>query len=363
MLDIILKRLEIKKVKYQLLRKSLMNDAPLDGNVEEAMALLESISPNPGSSCMDRKNFGKEWDLEVIIPAYNVEKYIQQCLDSVISQKTNFRFHVTCINDGSTDNTGLLLRKYENAENVTIIHQENKGFSGARNVGLRKANGKYIMFVDSDDFIPPGVIQRLLECAFDKDADIVCGSYEYCNVNGKLRRTIKGKDGVIDSLDSLNGVPWGKIYKSNLFSDVSFPEGYWYEDSIMRQVIFPCASSIYSINEPVYCWRVNPLGVTSSGIGKKKCIDSLWITMQLYKDRLSLGLETDQSYYDYILRMARLTYLRSRYMPENIKKAVFIVFSDFVRTEFQGFHTEKYQDLEFALLNEKYGLYIEYCEK
>lgn len=156
MLDIILKRLEIKKVKYQLLRKSLMNDAPLDGNVEEAMALLESISPNPGSSCMDRKNFGKEWDLEVIIPAYNVEKYIQQCLDSVISQKTNFRFHVTCINDGSTDNTGLLLRKYENAENVTIIHQENKGFSGARNVGLRKANGKYIMFVDSDDFIPRG---------------------------------------------------------------------------------------------------------------------------------------------------------------------------------------------------------------
>ena len=93
-------------------------------------------------------------------------------------------------------------------------------------------------------------------------------------MNGKLRRTIKGKDGMIDSLDSLSGVPWGKIYKSNLFSDVSFPEGYWYEDSIMRQVIYPRALSIYSIKQPVYCWRVNPFGVTSSGIGKKKCIDS-----------------------------------------------------------------------------------------
>lgn len=156
MLDIILKRLGIKKVKYQLLRKSLMDDAPLDGNAEEAVALLESFSPNPGSSCIERKKFGSEYDLEVIIPAYNVEKYIQQCLDSVISQKTNFSFHVTCINDGSTDNTGLLLKKYENTENVSIIHQENKGFSGARNVGLRKTNGKYIMFVDSDDFIPGG---------------------------------------------------------------------------------------------------------------------------------------------------------------------------------------------------------------
>ena len=95
-------------------------------------------------------------DVSIIIPTYNVEKYIQQCLDSVISQRTNFRFHVICINDGSTDNTGLLLKKYENAENVTIIHQKNKGFSGARNVGLRKTNGKYIMFVDSDDFIPGG---------------------------------------------------------------------------------------------------------------------------------------------------------------------------------------------------------------
>ena len=133
-----------------------MDDNPFDGNVEEAVALLEAFSSNPGSSCIEKKKFGLEYDLEVIIPAYNVEKYIQQCLDSVISQKTNFRFHVICINDSSTDNTGLLLKKYENAENVTIIHQENKGFSGARNVGLRKTNGKYIMFVDSDDFIPGG---------------------------------------------------------------------------------------------------------------------------------------------------------------------------------------------------------------
>ena len=174
---------------------------------------------------------------------------------------------------------------------------------------------------------------------------------------------MKSKLGKIDSMEILSGVPWGKIYKAGLFSKVSFPEGYWYEDSIMRQVIYPCASKIYGINEVVYCWRNNPSGITSSSIGKKKSIDSLWITMQLYKDRQILGLKTDYSYYEYILRMARLTYLRTRYMPDNIKQAIFIMFSDFIKKEFQDFQTQRYQDLEYALLNKKYRMYSRYCEK
>lgn len=131
----------------------------------------------------------------------------------------------------------------------------------------------------------------------------------------------------------------------------------------MRQIVYPCACKIYGIEENVYCYRLNRFGVTQSGVKKKKCIDSLWITKQLYEDRQTLGIKQDQSYYEYILRMARLTYLRTRRMPYNIKQAVFIVFSDFIVTEFQGFQTHKYQDLEFALLNKKYSMYVKYCEK
>lgn len=174
MLDTILRKMQIKSFYYDLKRKSLFNDAPCEISHEEAVSLLELFSPNPNSSCIDEKKFGSEYDLEIIIPAYNEEKFIQQCMESVVSQKTSYRFHVTCVNDGSTDNTGLILERYS-CDNVNIIHQKNKGFSEARNTALREANGKYIMFIDSDDFIPQGSVQGLLECAFNADADIVGG--------------------------------------------------------------------------------------------------------------------------------------------------------------------------------------------
>ncbi len=192
------------------------------------------------------------------------------------------------------------------------------------------------------------------------------GGYECLDENGTVRKfsnVVKGKNGKTASNEELTGFPWGKLYKSELFYNVSFPEGYWYEDSLMRQIVYPCASPIYGVEENVYCYRQNRFGITQSGGRKKKCIDSLWVTKQLYKDRQSLGIEQDQSYYEYILRMAKLTYLRTRHMPENIKQAVFIVFSDFIGTEFQGFQTHKNQDLEFALLNKKYRMYVKYCEK
>ena len=174
-LDTLLRKMQINAFLYNLERKSFFNDDSCEILHENALALLESFSPNPNSSCIDEKRFGSEYDLEIIIPAYNEEKYIQQCMESVVSQKTSYRFHVTCVNDGSTDNTGLILERYS-SDNVSIIHQKNKGFSGARNTALRQTNGKYIMFVDSDDFIPQGSVQSLLECAFNTDADIVGGT-------------------------------------------------------------------------------------------------------------------------------------------------------------------------------------------
>ncbi len=175
MIETILRKARIKSFAYSVLRKSLINDEPCALSVEEAIKLLESFSPDPKNSCIERKKIkSPEYDLEIIIPAYNVEKFIQQCLDSVVSQKTDFSFHVTCVDDGSTDNTGALLDKYSSGY-VSIIHQSNRGISGARNAALRKTNGKYIMFVDSDDFLPQGTVQSMLNNAFNNDADIVWG--------------------------------------------------------------------------------------------------------------------------------------------------------------------------------------------
>lgn len=108
----------------------------------------------------------------IIIPVYNVENYIEQCLESVVTQEFD-SFEVILVDDGSTDSSGVLCDAYaEKYPKVTVIHQENKGLAGARNTGLDKASGEWILFVDSDDWIESGMLRRLYERMSEEDADL-----------------------------------------------------------------------------------------------------------------------------------------------------------------------------------------------
>lgn len=329
--------------------------------VSEAKELLDEYHPDLGKSCIDRKRINDEYDLEIIIPAYNVEEYIEQCIESVIYQKTDYKFHVTCVDDGSSDNTGKLLDKYKES-NMDIIHQKNSGVSAARNTALRKSKGKYIMFVDSDDYLPENAIQVLLKTAFSNDADIVEGGYYACEGKGNISNTYSFQNGKIDSTSDLKGMPWGKVYKKYLFEDISFPEGYWYEDSVLRHLIYPVVDKVYGVADPVYYYRNNMMSITRSGKKKKKALDSLWVTLKLYEDRKKIGLVTDQDYYEYILRMTKLSYLRTKFQPAEIIKAEFVMFSEFINQEFKEFSTEKYSDLEYSLKTKRYELFRRYCD-
>ena len=147
---------------------------------EEARKILENASPNPGTlnNVKSTSFHYKEckYDLSVIIPAYNVEAYIEKCIDSVISQETQFSYEIIIVNDGATDNTYEKILKYEGQDNLVLLNQVNKGLSGARNTGINQSQGKYLMFVDSDDYLCEGAIQKLMERALTYQADIVQGS-------------------------------------------------------------------------------------------------------------------------------------------------------------------------------------------
>ena len=338
------------------------------GNVQEAMELLESTSPSPGSSCyiQDRPKSGggEHAQLDIIIPAYNVEKYIGRCLDSVLSQETGYSFRVLVVDDGSTDSTGRILDSYEG---IKIIHRENGGLSAARNTALEYAGAEYLLFLDSDDELCPGAVEKLLSTAKAADAAIVEGAYTEIYPDGRVLRRHRHFDGPMPAI-KLDGYAWGKLIKRSLFDNAVFPAGYWYQDSLMRQVIFPLSDKLgyrtVGIGDSVVSYRQNPEGITKKSRAKGKSLQSLYITMQLFEDRKKYGLEISGDYYDYILSMAVQTYSRTRQQSDEVQRAIFTVYADFLDKNFRSWNTEnrRLSCLEKALRQGDYGSYLAYCQ-
>jgi len=130
--------------------------------------------------------------ISIIVPVYNVEKYLPQCLDSIINQ-TFTDFECICVNDGSPDNSLAILNEYAHKDKrIKVISQENRGLSFARNLGLKVVTGKYISFIDSDDFISKDFLEKLLTVAEKENSDIVyCKHKTYLSIDNKYKDTLK----------------------------------------------------------------------------------------------------------------------------------------------------------------------------
>ncbi len=126
-------------------------------------------------------------DISIIIPVYNAEKYIEKCLDSICFQPySKISFEIIAINDGSTDNSLKILEKYaQKIKNIYIVNQQNSGAGKARNIGIEKANGKYIWFVDSDDYISENAFEKL-DKFIKNDYDFVVFNYNFLNIKNRL---------------------------------------------------------------------------------------------------------------------------------------------------------------------------------
>lgn len=330
-------KIKINKLFFHLSRNDYLPADP--NNVRYSRSFLESLSPNPGTSCITNNIIDEKVDLHIIVPAYNVEKYIRQCLNSVLNHSSKkYTYLVTLVNDGSTDNTQKIISEYEDNPHLELINQENKGFSGARNAALRKIKGKYVAFLDSDDCFDWTGVEKLLDIAFEKNLDIAVGSYTTVDTHGNRRAHYKRPDGNVTS-KQLGGQPWAKIFKSYIFSNLCFPEKYWYEDSIFSQIVYPKVLLKQGISENTYFYRTHPASISATNHTKMKSIDSFWITEQLFYERKKLDIQITQDYYDYILHMVYLTFVRIRLQSYEVKKSVFILFVDFINRNFIDFST------------------------
>lgn len=195
--------------------------------------------------------------VSLIIPVYNVERFIKKCLDSVESQ-TYKDLEVVIVNDGSTDSSLEIIEEYVRKNPAFVCYSiENRGQGGARNYGVRKAAGDYIFFLDSDDYIAPDCIEKLAARAEEDESDIVvCNNYDvredgkilfsYKNSHRKNPVTIYDEPALL-----LNRIcPWGKLYRRELFSELEFVSE-WYEDLRLIPKLYLKARKISYVDEPL----------------------------------------------------------------------------------------------------------------
>ncbi|MBR4014085.1 MAG: glycosyltransferase, partial [Clostridia bacterium] len=265
---------------------------------------------------------------------------------------------------GSTDQTGAIADSYADDPRVMVIHQENRGFSGARNRGLSQIFAKYIAFVDSDDMMTPDSIEALISTAEKEDADIVQGGYFCLGSDGSQIVGQKYDYKVGDSSNNnITGFPWMKIWKSYIFEKIKLPEGFWFEDAFISFLILPQKYRSVTIPNMVYTYRTNYQGISRSAHKYPKCVDSYWVTECMISEAQRLKLPMDERYHRKLLGQILLTYKRTFNVPEDIKKAIFVLSSELLKNHFPSpIKSKQYKNLDVALRKKDWGFYKTYCK-
>lgn len=200
--------------------------------------------------------------ISVVIPIYNVEKYLPECIDSVLAQ--DFQdYEVILVNDGSTDGSLAIAQQYEKDHaHIRLISQENKGLGGARNTGIKHAQGEYILFMDSDDRLAPDTLSATAAAAQREESDIVIFDFEYVDETGRalsIQPAMEAVDGPFD-LASQKSVLFStpsacnKLFRLSLFTDhqILFPERVWFEDLRTITKLYPYARRMCYLPKPFY---------------------------------------------------------------------------------------------------------------
>ncbi len=234
-----------------------------------------------------------DWLVSVIVPVYNVEKYLNRCIESLLNQ-TYSNIEVVLVDDGSTDGCGIICDRWGKEDSrIRVFHQQNKGLSVARNVGMTHANGDFFIFVDSDDFIHPQMIERMIKVQQKHSAEIVvcakCAIEEDCLDEASLKemwedeqkqsvfvedeRICSGKN-VLEELykeDSIDFIiAWNKLFSRKFLSVLKFPEGRTHEDEFVIPKILFLAEKIVYYKKPMYYYIRRAGSITRAGSVKSE---------------------------------------------------------------------------------------------
>ena len=238
----------------------------------------------------------KDYLVSVVIPCYNVEKYLDRCLESIVNQ-TYRNLEIILVDDGSVDNTSAMCDKWaENDERIKVFHKDNDGLANARNSGIEICSGEFTVFIDSDDFADLDMVEFLLNLAVEYSADVSrCSFYTYNNgtdTKDLSDDTIVLKDReerFIDLIDGghLSGVVWNKLYKTELVKEHLFDkQDGCSEDILFNYRLYKYVNKSVFCNVPKYHYCVNENSITNYAFdyGAFAIIRARRIMMDEFKD-------------------------------------------------------------------------------
>lgn len=238
--------------KYRSVSKKPYTKSPL---LDECTIRPTDIWKQKSAECYDAKGLSEakdNIDLSLIVPLYNSEEFLDRLMECLGNQDTTYKYEVILVDDGSEDDTYKLAESYvDSDECFVLVHTKNRGISCARNEGMSLSRGKYLGFVDHDDIVEKTYVQKLLDAAYANDADVVKCAYlergKICNNNA-----LNISDGMKGEMFAYASYIWGGIYKREVFTSLRFPEGYWYEDMVVRSIIYRMVKRFVNLEDVLY---------------------------------------------------------------------------------------------------------------
>ncbi len=302
--------------------------------------------------------------ISVIIPCYNVENYIEKCIDSIF-EGTLKEIEVIAINDGSNDKTREILDKLQKKYNkLNIIHKENEGVSIARNIGLKKVKGEYIAFLDSDDWVDKDMYNKLYLKAKENDYDIVaCDTTAvYPNYNTIISSNINDKTKSSEAL-MINSyaVLWNKIYKREILKGMEFKEGINFcEDVIFLYQLYPRVKRIGVIHQPLHFYLQREGSLTYTYDKKLyQLVDALDYIIDWYKKEKIFDKYINEIEYTYV-RYLFATFIKRLAKTKDKKK--FIEGYEFVNKKVKDNFPKYKRNIYLKTFNAK-NVYLKHFNK
>ena len=262
--------------------------------------------------------------VSIIIPVYNAEAYLERCLESVVNQ-TLKEIEIIIVNDGSTDNSLSICKRFAKEDSrIRILNQKNCGNGNARNQGIKTAQGEYIGFIDSDDWIDLNFYEKLYNTTQKYNSDIAFADFirkgknkHKIRINLKEEKCYTSLRDKIDACKSLTlGCVWNKIYRKELIlnNKIEFPEGKFYEDGIFAMQAIYYANSIISTPNTYYYYFVNPNSIVKSKLTQQKIDDRIISRINIVKFLNQQGFNLNPEEFLVVAFKLRLWFLNLKIM-------------------------------------------------